>query len=306
MLCQLTAFQKAFVLSLFPAGSRILSARYMQELTPCPIHITVSLPGGAEEQVVLRLGRNFGGVSHEASVFPVLARLGLPVPVVLAGPLSDPQDVVAGKMTLNSLLPGKTLQEWSEQPGGGLEFALKMAVEAISRLHGLTEHLLQEGMGDKLPRKNLFPYLYALMQSGNRWMQEPGVKAATERLAPLVKAVTTPLVFSNGDYQPANFLADDGRLSGFVDFEKACFEDPLITLARYPVYRLNPLDQAGVVSRFLQERGFSEADFAPRLALFCIRTLVTKVPVSGGTLAQQERREHVLSVLGYATSVMNS
>lgn len=301
MSLRLTPFQEALVLSLFPPGAAIVSALAMQKMAPCPIRVKVMTPQKVEKEIVLRIARSRGGVPREALVFPKLAQLGLPVPTVLAGPVSDPEDVRAVSMTLNSLLPGRTLQDWSSDGGHGLELALEQTVEAVLRLHRLTDRLLQDEIAPLLPHKALSSELMRLVQSGNAWVQEPVFAATIRRLQPIAEAVDTPLVFSNGDYQPANFLSDGTRLTGFVDFEKACFEDPLIALARYPVYDLNPLYHAGVVARFLKTSGFTQSDFAPRLALFCLRTLLTKTPVSGGTLLQQERRDHVLSVLAVAS-----
>jgi len=294
------------VLSRFPAGARVTSARHMQEMVPCPIHVCVTLSDGAEGEVVLRIARNRGGVEREALVLPVLAWLGLPVPVVLAGPVADPEDVDAVTMTLHSLLPGKTLQVWSEHSGRGLEMAIEQVIEAVSRLHQLTDRLLQDEISPLLPHKTLSSELQGLLHRGNPWMQERVVENVVSRLIPIVETLDTPLVFSNGDYQPANFLSSGDRLTGFVDFEKACFEDPLMSLARYPVYDFNPLQRAGVVTRFLRAKGFTATDFAPRLALFCLRTLVTKVPVSGGTPAQQARRAHVLTLLDAAQALMDA
>jgi len=298
----LTPFQEAFVLSAFPRGATIISSHHMQEMIPCPIRVRVILPEGTESEIVLRIARNGGGVEREALLFPVLAQLGLPVPSVLAGPVSDPDDTQVFTMTLNSLLPGRTLQDWSQRDSIGLELALEQTVEAVLRLHRLTDRLIQGGA--PLPRKTLSSELLRLVQSGSLWAQDPVFAAAVSLLSPIVEAIDTPLVFSNGDYQPANFLSDGNRLTGFVDFEKACFEDPLLTWARYPAYNLDPLNRAGVVARFLSLGGFSQSDFAPRLALFCLRTLLTKTPVSEGTQAQHERREHVLSVLSDALSLL--
>jgi aminoglycoside phosphotransferase (APT) family kinase protein len=297
MLTPLTSFQEAFALSIFPTGSAVVSARPMQEMVPCPIHLAIVGPDGVRQEAVLRLARNRGGVEREASVLPALAQLGLPVPAVLAGPVCDPDDAQTGAITLNSLLPGRTLQDWSRIDSDGLELALDQTVEAVLRLHSLTASLLQTDQAQILPHKTLSSELLGLARSGNPWVQTPTFADATARLAPVVEAIETPLVFSNGDYQPGNFLSDGRRLTGFLDFEKACFEDPLLTLARYPVYNLDPMNRAGVVDRFLGASGFSRAEFAPRLGLFCLRTLLTKTPVSGGTPAQQERREYVLALL---------
>lgn len=84
------------MVSLFPSGTRVTSAFYMQDLTPCPMRVGVTLPDGSEEHVVLRIARNRGGVECEALVLPALARLGLPVPAVLAGPVSDLRSLPEG------------------------------------------------------------------------------------------------------------------------------------------------------------------------------------------------------------------
>ncbi|HZO86799.1 MAG TPA: aminoglycoside phosphotransferase family protein [Chthonomonadaceae bacterium] len=301
----LTCFQETFLLSLFPQGTRITAVRFMQTMTPCPLYVRVALPDATEAEVVLRIARNREGVAREAIIFPVLARFGLPVPSVLAGPVLDPDAPEAGSMTVNSLLPGETLQAISCASAAGLELAIGLLIEAVSRLHQLTEPLRQQAAAQLLPRKTLLSDLQLLIHSGNRWVQEPLFEEAVSRLLPIVAAIQTPLVFSNGDYQPANFLSDGNRLTGFVDFEKACFEDPLITFARYPTYALDPLNKAEIVDRYLRAHGYSDYDFASRLAVFCLRTLCTKVPVSGGNTQQQERREHVLGLLGKALAALN-
>ena len=40
-----------------------------------------------------------------------------------------------------------------------------------------------------------------------------------------------PLVFSNGDHNPLNVLADDAGVTGWVDFEHACGASPISTTA---------------------------------------------------------------------------
>ncbi len=203
----------------------------MQAQIPCPVCVRVEIPGAAEAEVVLRIARNRDGVEREARIFPVLARLGLPVSVILAGPVTDPDAPDQGALTVNSLLPGQTLQVWSTESAAGLELASRLVIEAVTRLHRLTEPLSREAVAPTLPRKTLLSDLQILLNDRNPWMQEPVFTEAADRLLPIVEAVKTPLVFSNGDYQPANFLSDGEQLTGFVDFEKACFEDPLITIA---------------------------------------------------------------------------
>jgi hypothetical protein len=107
----LTEFQQQLVLSLFPAGSIITKADWMQWMRPCPVAVDVRIAGhGPEERVVLRRSRNPGGVEREALVLPELARLGLPVPRLLAGSVTDPKDDES--VSVLSFLPGVPLQDF--------------------------------------------------------------------------------------------------------------------------------------------------------------------------------------------------
>jgi aminoglycoside phosphotransferase (APT) family kinase protein len=293
----LTPSQQALILSLFPPGARITRASYFQENRPCPLQVCVRTAEGSPSEVVLRLSRNRGGVETEASMLPILARLGLPVAAVLAGPASDPHQPDEWPVTVLSLLPGETLQSWSERSAAGLEWSIGTVIEAVALLHGVTEALQQSPEAARLPRKTLLSELEFMRMRGGAWVETNLFHEAVRRLQPVLAQIEAPLVFSNGDYQPANFLSDGQKLTGIVDFEKACFEDPLLTFARYPVYDLRPLSRSALLDRYLDSRGLSARDFAPRVALFCLRTLQTKVPVAGGTPEQSARRRHVLALL---------
>ena len=83
-----------------------------------------------------------------------------------------------------------------------------------------------------------------------------------------------------GTHQPANFLTDGERVTGFLDFEVACFRDPLMGIAKYPVYDLHPLNKAGFVDLYLTSKGLDHTDFAPRLALMCLETCSEVCPSS--------------------------
>jgi len=113
-------------------------------------------------------------------------------------------------------------------------------------------------------------------------------------------AISEPLVFTNGDYQPANFLTEEGELSGVVDFELAALQDPLVGFAKYPIYDMYPLNGAGVVDDFLESCGYSWKDFAPRLALGCLITLQREIIVEGGDEHEHRYRERVITLLYHA------
>jgi aminoglycoside phosphotransferase (APT) family kinase protein len=80
-----------------------------------------------------------------------------------------------------------------------------------------------------------------------------------------------PLVFSNGDYNPLNVLADAAGLTGWVDFEHAGFEDPLIGLPKFQFWSHDSGwslgSQVGIVERFLFRRHVAPSAFMVRVAL---------------------------------------
>src|SRR3989338_3819655 len=56
------------------------------------------------------------------------------------------------------------------------------------------------------------------------WLYEEVYRSAMAYLKPVLEKVDMPLVISNGDYQPGNFLAKDGKITGYLDFESASLE----------------------------------------------------------------------------------
>jgi len=88
-------------------------------------------------------------------------------------------------------------------------------------------------------------------------------------------------------------------LTGFIDFAWACFEDPHIGFAKYWLYDWFPLNKAGLIERYLETQGLSQADFAPRLAVRCLWTLQREIPVADadGVTDYTRYRDRVLGFL---------
>lgn len=273
----LTPFQTQLILSCFVRGGRIVEAQPMQEMQPCPLRITVlDLESGVTRHVVLRLSRNRGGVEREARILPLLHDLGLLVPRLLAGPERETDG--GDSFSVLEFLPGDTLQVLADLSEQGAATAKQLLVEGIVRLFEATSALSQSAVADALPRSSLHDEWVKLSDISGDWASVTPYREALRQLEPLceVAARTTSLVFSNGDYQPGNFLTDGETLTGFLDFEKAGFEDPMWTLARYPVYALEPFGRVGLTRAVLDRLGFSDSQFAVRIALFGLRTLRTK------------------------------
>jgi hypothetical protein len=256
-----------------------------------------------------------GGVEREAAVLPLLASAGLPVPTVLAGPLIDPTQPEAGAMTILNVLPGQDFLEWGfTATPAQLQWAIGLILQGIDLIHGATEFLQRSPAAQLLPQKTLSWELQAIITKGGPWLSEPVFKQALEALAPAVSKIETPLAFSSGDYNQGNFLFEGHHLTGIIDFTLPCFEDPHISMAMYWIYCWNPFDQAGIVQRYLQQQRLSFADFAPRLALRCLRTLQENLPVRGGEDRRDEwdfeslaaSRQRLLGLLKRAMDTMKS
>jgi len=299
----LTPFESRLVLSLCPRGTRLARARWFRHHAyPCPIRVTVSLPSGAPWDFVVRSIRHpKGHLEREVALYPLLARLGLPVPAVLAGPVRDPSDPAERPRIVVSLVPGVNLQTLAERGGRPLARARELLVDAVCWLHRLTPAVKASPAARVVPAGGLVHHLDTVINQRGGWRDAPVFRDACRRLRPALRAAHAPLVFSNGDYQPANFLAEDGRLSGFLDFEFAWFEDPLYGFAKYPIYDLAPLNAAGVVEAFMRRAKFHRRDFASRVALGCLATLNREIPVVG---ANARYRDHVLTLLRTSLSTL--
>lgn len=304
---QLSPFQEALLLALFPTGTRIQATRMFQpEYPPSPVRVELALADGEQRAVVLRLSRNPAAVAPEARLFQALALIGLPVPTVLAGPVSDPTAAHDEPQVVLSLLPGVDLQHLSLSSPADLLRAKDLVIEAVAWLHRLTPAVAASSIAADIPRVTLGAELNAVFLRGGPWLQEPEFQEAVHQLAPALDAIKTPLVFSNGDYQPANFLTDGQTLTGFVDFEQARFEDPHYGFAKYLVYDMDPLNDAGLVEHYLDRSGVSKREFAPRMAVRCLWTLQREVAVRGGNQKMAQYRTAVLELLHAATSEIHS
>ena len=310
----LTPFQEELVLSVCPKGTHIVEARLHRTVQlPCPIWVEVTWPNGEASKLILRMNYILGGVEKEAAILPLLMQAGLPVPTVLAGPLIDPTQPEAGAMTILNVLPGQDFLEWGRTATSAqIQWAIGLILQGVALMHAATEFLQRSPAAQWLPRKTLRSELQALVARAGPWLEEPLFKQALEALELSVSKIETPLAFSSGDYNQGNFLFEGEHLTGMIDFSLPCFEDPHIGMAMYWIYGWDPYDQAGIVERYLEQQPLSFADFAPRLALRCLRTLQENLPVRGGEEVRDEwdfetladYRQRVLGLLKRAMDAM--
>lgn len=308
----LSPFQRRMVLSVCPLGAQILDAHFVRDrLLPCPVWIRIALRGGAEYPLILRLDRDKHGVDREARLLPILGRLGLPVAEVLAGPAHDPVVPELGAMAVYTVLPGQdVLGLINHTPRNERDRAGDLLLEAITRLQALTlplkAALNDAGLGTLLPHKGLAYELQAAvsMDAGNGgggWRGQPAFDRALQIVGPLVEQMeraglvdgadgqVMPRAFSNGDFNPANFLSDGRHLTGFVDFSHASWHDPHYGLARYTVYDWIHLDRQLLFRHYRERHYLSERDFALRSAVHCLWSLQFDTPPGDVGSAQRQR-----------------
>jgi Phosphotransferase enzyme family len=246
---RLTPDEIALVENALPGGSRVERAEYFDNYDqPCPIRIEASLKTGETTTLVVRSARH-GNVEIEAKVLAAAARFGLRVPRVLAGPvvLQDGRAAIA-----ITFICGVNLQKLGMRLPDGLALSRWMLVEGIRWLSSVTDRMRADPIAALLPVRTLRDQLMAILAQDNPWLQDGMIAQVCEIIGNRLADVELPLVFSNWDYQPGNFLAYGKQICGILDFESAEFVDPLMGVAKFRIYDIHPLNKGGFVEEFLQ------------------------------------------------------
>jgi len=293
------AFQQDLVLSAFPGGSAIAGHE------PChkdhcayPIRVTVRTLTRDTSECVVKNDRTVGGLELEDAVLPVLREYGLRVPEVLAGPVIDPAYPDGGPLTVLSLLPGSALP-FVGASLDELDLTCRLFQVGIRALHALTKAIRSSSVVALLPENTLQGELEVVVTENSPWLEDRRFREAIDTLRQVLDTLETPLVFSNGDYNPYNFLHDGEELTGWLDFSFARFGEPLVGICKFMLWSFDcgwaPAAKCGLVERFLSDHGVGFSTFTPRLCLRALRMLQHEMSVSGEKDAQY--REHVLALL---------
>ncbi len=282
----LDAFQRDLVLSVCPAGTEITGLTpHIPTYARYPLSVDVRRPDGWERSFALNVYPDQADMETETKLLPVLARLGLPVCEVLVGPVAHPQYPHVGQMVLLAQPSGRKLP-FINAKASDLDLTCELLLESVDRLHELAEPMQKEEAAKGLPRKTLIDELDEAFGRGGSWLEEEVFANAVERLRPALDELDTPLVFSTGNYNTWHLLYDGRKITCFLYFGKARFEDPLIGFSKYRMwepdtYGWGPFKHAGFIERYLYRHNLTQADFAPRLALRCLAELQNEIPVAG-------------------------
>lgn len=285
----------------YPAGTETVAVHsYRPGYRDFPARIVLRTPAGTAQHCVVKTGESLEGLLREASVLRALSEVGLPVPAVLAGPLALPEAAATGGAMLLSELPGQPLPWLGPISLAEADLACRLLIGGVNELRRLTEAVSRHAVAATLPRVTLAAEYEEIARQGAAWRAVVPFARALDLLPKALAAAAVPLVFSNGDYNPLNFLHEGETLTGWVDFEGARFEDPHIGLAKFLIWSRDEWGwgtgvKAGMVERYLYALNLSRREFAPRLVLRCLRHLQDEV--SPGGQGDAEQRRHILGLL---------
>ena len=221
---------------------------------------------------MLKVNRQPHLIAHEAYVLQLLSELPLAVPRVLADPITLTVQGQAFTALLLSELPGQPLPWIALSVLAEADLTCQLLHTAVDRLHELTALVHTHDIGARLPSVTLEAELLNIRKSAGQWLAVPRFDEAVTLVQDLLPRFILPLVFSNGDYNPLNFLYREHRLTGWIDFEHACFEDPCIGFAKFFLWANDESGwgagvKFGLVERYLYNHNIEPAAFLLRLIL---------------------------------------
>jgi aminoglycoside phosphotransferase len=264
---------KHAILQIYPQAAQIISLRsFRPGYLPYPARLTVQTTTGETLVCVLKAGADADKIAFETHVLRALTDLQLPVPQVLADPVTIPSAPEPLTILLISKLPGGGLPWISLNNLATANRTCQLVHEAVDRLHALTPAIRAHPIAALLPSRTLDAEVQAIRAHGSPWLQVPLFNDALNLVEAALPRYPSPLVFSNGDYNPLNFLVADNVLVGWIDFEYACFEDPYIGFAKFFLWADDEVGwaagaKAGLVERYLYRHQVAPAAFLVRLVL---------------------------------------
>jgi aminoglycoside phosphotransferase len=244
--------------------------RFREAPLPFPAGLAIETRDGLVTCVV-KASTRLSRLRHEAKVLSALEDLEFPAPRLMAGPQIVETSAGAVAVLVLSQLPGAALPWIGVTDVATADRTCQLLFDAIDRLHALSPLVGAHEVATDVPKRTLDDELTAVAERVSPWVEtrlfEEGVRVLRES----IPRHRLPLVFSNGDYNPLNVLADSGGVTGWVDFEHACFEDPYIGLPKFRFWSADSgwslAAQVGLVERFLYRRRVSPSSFMVRVAL---------------------------------------
>ncbi|WP_157683657.1 phosphotransferase family protein [Microlunatus soli] len=258
-------------MELIAPGARIERVhRFRRQPYPFPAALRLDTVDGPIDCVV-KTATGQRELTTEADALVVLAELDFAAPRLLAGPTVVDTDAGRIEVLVMTRLPGDALPWFGVDDVATADRTCRLIIEAVDRLHALTPRVEALSAGSAIPRRTLGQELTDVIGRDTGWSSTDTFTDAVDVLADVLPRHEVPLVFSNGDYNPVNALADDTGLTGWVDFEHAGLEDPLIGFPKFGFWAQDSgwrlASQVGLVERYLYRHRVPPETFAVRVAL---------------------------------------
>ncbi len=224
----------------------IQAQRLPQSTREAPWRLDVRV-NGAAQSYVLQLGSD---IEYEYQVLKAVESIPVPTPRVYGldvqgealGVACFFSDFIAGESLLGPVQAGEA---WAED----LYINTVCALQAVADedLGGVAHKLKRETAGDVLEDA------YADLKSKSLPLADTAYRALKARMPSL-----PPVRFSNGDLWLDNFIVQDGKLAGVIDFEEAAFSDPIFEFLLS--FFVSPeLQGRGLEERYCRRIGYDPA-----------------------------------------------
>jgi aminoglycoside phosphotransferase (APT) family kinase protein len=244
-----------------PNDHRLKCERYLSSVLGCPVDLirvemlaqsTRQAPwrmdvlvNGVEKNYVLQL--DISGLEHEYLILKAMESIELPTPRVYGldlkgeelGVSSLIRDFVEGESLLKPMLAGEA---WAED----LYLDSVRALQAIPEadLGQVIYRIERETANDVLEKA------YHYFKS----IPNPLAERMYEKLT-VTQPECPPVCFSNGDLWLDNFITKDNKLVGIIDFQHACFSDPIFEFL-LSFFVAPELQGRGIEERYCQHLGY--------------------------------------------------
>ncbi len=261
------------ILQMCPQATAVIDVQsYRPGYLPYPARVTLQTNTGVPVACTLKTSAQPEILAYETQVIRALAGHPILVPRVLGGPITIMQGDQPLTVALLSELQGQPLPWIGLADLATAHRTCQLVLQAVDILHALTPRMLADPCAPSIHRITLESELEAILNCGGSWFDVPFFTEAVALLQATIPHFLSPLVFSNGDYNPLNFLVVDNTLTGWIDFEHACFEDPHIGFAKFILWGDDDLGwgagvKAGLVERYVYEHQVAPAMFLVRLLL---------------------------------------
>lgn len=237
-----------------------------------PAELTLTFSDGKSVDEVLKTSDRRESLEFEKGVLEALHEIGLPVPQTRSSifRISQFEKVCWGLFL--QVLDGDPLEWLGIDNLHSADITCKLALAGVERLHQLTDMVLQHRISATLPKRCLADEYESIRSSAGPWLSEVFFREALDTLECMIPQIAVPLVFTNGDYNPLNFLSRNGKLIAWIDFEHAGLEDPHIGFAKFVLWADDSYGwatgaSAGLVERYIFNNNIRPCDFYGRIVL---------------------------------------